>query len=75
MRTLLIRVKPSAHSATLTESKDGLWRATVKAAPIDGKANKELCRLVARHFGLRPSQVTIKSGAGSRIKTLTIDDR
>ncbi|HLF42730.1 MAG TPA: DUF167 domain-containing protein [Acidimicrobiia bacterium] len=74
MRALRVSVKPNAPTATLTESDDGTWRATVKAPPVDGKANRELCRLVAHHFGLRPSQVTIKSGAGGRVKTIVIDD-
>ena len=74
MRALRITVKPNARIATLTERHDGTWRATVKAPPVDSKANRELCRLVAHHFGLRPSQVTIKSGAGARVKTIVIDD-
>jgi uncharacterized protein (TIGR00251 family) len=74
VRALRVTVKPNAPTATLTERDDGTWRATVKAPPVDGKANRELCRLVAHHFGLRSSQVTIKSGARGRVKTIVIDD-
>jgi hypothetical protein len=58
----------------LTQQKDGTWVATVRSPPVDGKANDELCRLVARHFGVRPSQVRIKSGAAARTKTVTVDN-
>jgi hypothetical protein len=74
MTTLRITVKPKSRAASLTQRQDGTWVATVKSPPVDGKANDELCRLVARHFGVRPSQVRIKSGAGARIKTVTVDN-
>jgi hypothetical protein len=73
MTTLRITVKPRSREASLTQRDDGGWVATVRAPPVDGKANDELCRLVARHFGVRPSQVRVKSGAAARIKTVIVD--
>jgi len=73
MTTLRITVKPRSREATLTQRHDGTWVATVKSSPVDGKANNELCGLVARHFGVRRSQVRIKSGATARVKTVTVD--
>jgi hypothetical protein len=74
MTTLRISVKPKSRDASLTQRQDGTWVATVRSPPVDGKANDELCRLVARHFGVRPSQVRIKSGAAARTKTVTVDN-
>ena len=74
MTTLHITVKPRSRVASLTQRQDGTWVATVRSPPVDGKANDELCRLVARHFGVRPSQVRIKSGAAARTKTVTVDN-
>lgn len=74
MTTLRVRVKPNAHASTLEEQDDGTWLAQVKAVPVDGKANEELVRLVARHFNLRQSQVTIRSGASGRMKLIQLDD-
>lgn len=74
MTTLRVRVKPNAHASTLEEQDDGTWVAQVKAVPVDGKANEELVRLVARHFNLRRSQVTIRSGASGRMKLIQLDD-
>jgi uncharacterized protein YggU (UPF0235/DUF167 family) len=41
---------------------------------VDGKANEELIRLVARYFGCTRSKVEIVAGATARIKRLTISD-
>ena len=74
MKTLRIKVKPSARASDLEQSADGTWLARVKSPPVDGRANAELIELVVRHFGLRKAQVSIKSGASGRIKLLRIDD-
>ena len=66
---------PRARVSELTEQPDGSWRARVKAPPVDGKANDELIRLVARHFGLAPSRVWIKSGETSRTKLVCLEEQ
>lgn len=72
MHTLRIRTKPGSRVEELTELDDGTWLARVKAQPVDGKANAALIALVAAHFGVRKAQVSIKSGASSRIKVVSI---
>jgi hypothetical protein len=71
--TLRVKVKPNARVSTLEETSPGVWLAQIKAAPVDGKANEELVALLARHFGCRRSEVTIKSGASGRMKLVRID--
>jgi uncharacterized protein (TIGR00251 family) len=73
-RTLQVKVKPGARRSSLEQQPDGSWRAELKAPPVDGKANAELVALVAKHFGLRKSQVKIKSGAGGRMKLVELAD-
>jgi uncharacterized protein (TIGR00251 family) len=75
MRTIRLKVKPGSRVEELTELDDGTWLARVKAPPVDGKANAALIDLVARHFGLRKTQVSIKSGAAARLKSVTLEDR
>ncbi len=70
---LTVRVKPNARSSALQRQDDGSWSAQLRAPPEDGKANAELIDLVARHFGCRKAQVSIKSGASGRIKLVHID--
>ena len=71
-RTLQVRVKPNARQSVLEQQPDGSWRAELKAQPVDGKANAELVALVAQQFGLRKSQVRIRSGAGGRMKLVEL---
>ncbi len=71
-RTLSIKVKPNAKTRALLEQPDGSWIAQVKAPPVDGKANEDLVRLVAEHFGVPRAQVSITAGAGGRMKRVSI---
>lgn len=70
---LQIRVKPGARVSSLEAQEDGSWRACLKSPPVDGKANRELIALVARHFGCPRSAVTISSGAAGRIKWVRVE--
>ncbi len=74
MRTLQLKVKPGAREDSLVELADGSWMARVKAPPVDGKANAAVIELVARHFGVRKAQVTIRSGLSGRLKRIQIED-
>ena len=67
-----VKVRPRARTSGLTRAADGSWVAQLKAPPVDGMANAELIALVAREFGCPKSAVTIRSGASSRIKSITI---
>ena len=62
MRNLQVKVKPNSRDTSLEEAPDGTWIARVKAPPVDGKANDELIGMIAKHFGVTRSQVTIRSG-------------
>jgi len=73
MKTLQVKVKPSARVSTLEQADDGTWLACVKSAPVDGKANDELIKLIARRFACRRGDVSIQSGAGGRMKLVRID--
>lgn len=73
MKTIRVKVKPQSRESSLIEGRDGTWVARVKAPPVDGKANAELAGLVAERFGVRKSSVSIKSGAGARLKLVLIE--
>lgn len=74
MRTLQLKVKPNARTQSLSEGEGGVWLAQLKSPPVDGKANAELIALIADHFGCRKKDVTIKAGAGGRMKLVTVAD-
>lgn len=73
MRIIQVKVKPNARVSALEETGNGPWLAQLKSPPVDGKANKELMTLIARHFGCPKSAVSIKSGASGRVKLVKID--
>ena len=72
MPILLVKAKPNARTSALTLQDDGTWLAQLKSAPVDGKANAELVGLIARQFGCAKSSVSIKTGAGSKLKRVEI---
>lgn len=71
-RFIRVKVKPNARVSVLEEQPEGTWLARIKAPPVDGKANAELIELVAKRFGCARSAVSIKSGAGGRMKLVKI---
>ena len=74
MPILQIKAKPGSRVSALSEQADGTWLAQLKSPPVDGKANAELIGLVARHFGCAKSSVSIKTGAGSKLKRVTVPE-
>lgn len=75
MKTIRVKVRPNARVSELEgPGADGLWLARLKPPPVDGKANAELVKLLAEHFGCSRRAVTIKSGVSGRLKRVRIDD-
>ena len=67
-----VRVKPGSRVSQLAQEADGTWLAHVKSRPVEGKANAELIELIAAQFHCRKALVTIKSGASSRLKMVSV---
>jgi uncharacterized protein len=74
MAILQIKVKPNARVSSLAQLDDGTWLAQLKSPPVDGKANAELIALVAKQVGCRRSAISIKVGAGGRMKLVSVAD-
>jgi uncharacterized protein len=47
-------------------------RARLAAAPVDGKANDALLRLLAREWGVAPGRLSLVSGARGRNKAVLL---
>lgn len=72
-RIIRVKVKPNAGRSILEPpGADGVWLARLKSSPVDGKANDELVKLVAKHLCLPRKAVTITAGHTSRLKRLHI---
>ena len=72
-RVIQVKVKPNSRASRLEENDDGTWLAQIKSPPVDGKANEELIALVAKHFGCRKADVSIKSGGSGRVKLVQVN--
>ena len=69
----IVKVKPNSQQQKIEELADGSLIVHLKSPPIDGKANEELIKLLAKKFDVPKSSITIKSGVTSRKKLITID--
>ena len=67
-----VKVVPRASRSELVGEQDGSLRVRIAAPPVDGAANEELIRLLARKLEVKPSAVTIVSGLGSQTKRITV---
>jgi uncharacterized protein (TIGR00251 family) len=71
--TLEIRVQPRARQDEIAGLRDGVLVVRVTAPPLDGRANRAVCRLVAKRAGVAPSRVTVIRGERSRDKVLRVE--
>ncbi|PZU11801.1 DUF167 domain-containing protein [Sphingomonas sp.] len=74
---LAVRVTPKASRsavAGIIAGTDGrsLLSVRIAAPPVDGAANAELIRILARQLGLRRSDVIIASGETGRVKLVRL---
>jgi len=68
----VVRLKPRGSRDELLGVRDGVLEAKVTAPPVDGRANKALCKLVAKRFGVAPSRVSVVRGVKSREKVVRV---
>ena len=67
-----VKVVPRASRSELVGEQDGTLRVRIAAPPVDGAANEELIRLLAKTLEVKPSSVTIVSGQASRVKKIAV---
>lgn len=65
-------VRPGASKTECAGLYGETMKLSLKAPPVDGKANKELCRYFAEKCSLPKSAVTLVSGQTSREKRLLL---
>jgi uncharacterized protein (TIGR00251 family) len=70
--TFAVRVVPRASRSEITGEHNGALRIRIAAPPVEGAANQELIRLLAKSFKLPQNAVEIVSGAGSKTKVVRI---
>ena len=73
IRTIAVRVTPNASQNSVIEIDESTYRVRLTTSPIDGKANEELIRLLARHFKISKSNICIKRGLTSKNKLIILE--
>jgi uncharacterized protein (TIGR00251 family) len=70
--TISVRVQARARRDELVALREGVLLIRVMAPALDGRANRGLCRLLAKHLGVAPSSVIIIRGRHSRDKLVQV---
>jgi uncharacterized protein YggU (UPF0235/DUF167 family) len=71
----LVRVQVKAGSSKgplVEQAPDGGLVVYVRERAVEGAANDAVVRVVAAHFGVSPSRVSIRRGHTSKHKTLEV---
>jgi uncharacterized protein YggU (UPF0235/DUF167 family) len=71
---ITVRVKPGSKKGPLVEpAEDGSLTVYLQQRAVDGAANDGLVAILAKHFDVSKSRVTIETGFTSRIKRVDVD--
>ena len=65
---VFVTVKTRARAESVETIDATHFVVSVKALPIDGKANAAVTRLLARHLGIGASELVLRSGASGKRK-------
>lgn len=73
MTRITVRLTPRGGRNAIDGWDGDTLRVRISSAPVDGKANDALLRVLAKALGVAPSRLTLISGAQSRTKTIEVD--
>ncbi len=65
-------MQPNARRNEVLGLEDGVLRVKIAAAPVKGKANKELIDFLSQLLGISKSSIMIEKGLASRKKVIAI---
>lgn len=69
---LFVRVLPRASRAGIVGVHGDKLKVKITAAPVEGQANADVCKLFSKVFGVAKSRIIIQSGQNRREKCLLI---
>ena len=70
---LRLRVQPRASKDEFAGIHGERMKVRLTAPPVEGKANKHLCKFLAGIFGVAKSRVTVEKGDTGREKRVRIE--
>lgn len=72
--TFDVRVVPRASRSEVVGELDGALKVRIAAPPVDGAANAELVKVLAKHYGVSKSDIEIAGGTTSKRKRIKINN-
>jgi uncharacterized protein len=70
--TFAVRVQPRASKSGVAGELDGVLKIRLTAPPVEGEANEELIRLLAKLFAAPRQRISILSGQTSKNKAVSV---
>lgn len=70
---IFVKAKPRAKENKIEKIDDSNFIVSVKAAPIEGRANQAITRALAEYFKIPSSKIKIISGHTSKQKIIDIN--
>jgi uncharacterized protein (TIGR00251 family) len=68
-----VKVKPRSKTEDVTKEMDGdVYVVRVKEPPVEGKANRAVLKLLAKHFEVPESRLRIVTGLSSKNKVVEV---
>ena len=71
--TIVVQVQPNASQSKVVRFEAGVLHLRVAAAPVKGKANRELIKCLSDILGVSKSNLTIQKGLTSKRKVIAIE--
>lgn len=67
-----VRVLPKSSKSEIVGESSGALKIKLKSPPVDGAANEELIKLLAKQFGIAKSAIEIIGGHASKSKQILV---
>jgi uncharacterized protein (TIGR00251 family) len=68
------QVLPRSSQSMIVGLHNDAVKIKLTKPPVDGQANAECCRVVAKYFGVSKTKVSVLRGTASRQKTILVED-
>ncbi len=69
---ITVLVKPNSKKEGVFEQDDGSFVVRVNTPPVDGKANKKVIDLLAKHFKVPKTSIELLLGSKSKKKIFNL---
>ena len=69
---VIVKAKIKAREEKVEKIDERNYKVSVKAAPVEGKANKAIIKALAEYFNTAKSSITLISGETSKQKVFEI---